>query len=44
MEVLETDNDRFSTLVQAINFAGIEDTLRKGELIVFATRPTSTTL
>lgn len=44
MEVLETDNDRFSTLVQAINFAGIGDTLKKGELIVFAPRPTSTTL
>jgi hypothetical protein len=33
MEVLETDNDRFSMLLQVINLAGFADTLKNGEAI-----------
>jgi hypothetical protein len=35
MEVLETDNDRFSMLLQVINLAGFADTLKNGEAMYF---------
>lgn len=35
MEVLETDNDHFSMLLQVINLSGFSDTLKTGELIFY---------
>ncbi|XP_046458715.1 transforming growth factor-beta-induced protein ig-h3-like [Daphnia pulex] len=40
MEVLETDNDRFSMLLQVINLAGFADTLKNGLYTFLA--PTNT--